>query len=62
MTNENTCDAANVYFTSNYLYSKYNTFSFWPFYEPKKSFNDDILAKDLGSSKCENEPFSDFAV
>lgn len=62
MTNENTCDATNVWFLSNYLYSKYNKSSFWLFYEPNKLYKDDILARNLGSVKCQNEPFSDFAV
>lgn len=60
MTNENTCDAVNAWFLVNY--SKYNQSSFWPFYEPKKTYNDDILVIDLGLIKCQNEPFSDFAV
>lgn len=68
MTNENTCDAVNAYFIDNYL-PEYSKCAFWPFYDVKKLYEAEFLvaswgryAQDLGSEKCQNEPFSDFAV
>ena len=65
MTNENTCDAVNAYFIDNYL-PEYSKCAFWPFCDAKKLYEADFSVAswghDLGSVKCQNEPFSDFAV
>lgn len=62
MSDENTCDAVNVYFLSylderGYLYLKNDNFFAFPttFWGGIR-----ITEKDEGWAKCQNEPFSDF--
>lgn len=58
MTNENTCDAINVDFLS-YLSEREKFLKCENYFAFKNTL---FLPCDEGTSKCENEPFSDFAV
>ena len=65
MTNENTCDAVNSDFYS-YLYEhgydSLKTSEFFAFGTKIRPFGICVTEQDKGSVKCQNEPFSDFAV